>query len=379
MRIASLFSGTGGLELGMAEAGHATTLLCEIWPAARAVLEHRFSGVPIVEDVAGLSALPAGIEVLTAGFPCQDLSQAGRTQGIGGARSGLVEHVFRLVDRSRVPLVLLENVPFMLALERGRAMQRLTQAFEQRGYRWAYRVVDSLAFLPQRRRRVFMLASCCDLAPEDVLSADDAVLARPATRLDTHAHGFYWTEGTRGLGWAADAVPTLKNGSTVGIPSPPAILMPDGTVITPAIEDAERLQGFPGGWTAAAAARLRWSLVGNAVTVPVAAWVGGRLATPGCYDVARDRIWPAGVGTFPAAARFDGVRRHRVEVGEHPVSVERPPLHAFLRHAGKPLSERATRGFLARARASTLRFAPGFLERVEAHLARAEPIKRAAA
>lgn len=63
------------------------------------------------------------------------------------------------------------------------------------------------------------------------------------------AFGFYWTEGTRGLGAAVDAVPTLKGGSTIGIPSPPGILLPGGRVVTPRIEDAERLQGFEAGWT----------------------------------------------------------------------------------------------------------------------------------
>ena len=101
------------------------------------------------------------------------------------------------------------------------AMARLVAAFEERGYRWAYRVVSSLGFIPQRRERVFLVASNSDLDPWDVLFHDDVALPARETSLDTHAHGFYWTEGTRGLGWAPDAVPTLKNGSTVGIPSPP--------------------------------------------------------------------------------------------------------------------------------------------------------------
>ncbi len=56
--------------------------------------------------------------------------------------------------------------------------------------------------------------------------------------------GFYWTEGIRGLGWAVNAVPTLKGGSTVGIASPPAVRLPSGEIVTPGLIDAERLQGF---------------------------------------------------------------------------------------------------------------------------------------
>ena len=99
----------------------------------------------------------------------------------------------------------------------GNAMRAIVDEFERRGYRWAYRVVDSWSFgLAQRRERVFLVASRV-LDPAAVLLADDRPLARPATALGQLPHGFYWTEGRSGLGWAVDAVPTLKNGSTIGI------------------------------------------------------------------------------------------------------------------------------------------------------------------
>jgi DNA (cytosine-5)-methyltransferase 1 len=160
----------------------------------------------------------------------------------------LVDEVFRLIDSSRPGWVLLENVSFMLRLDRGSAMVRLVTAFEDRGYRWAYRVVNSLSFVPQRRERVFLLATL-EGDPADVLLVDDIEPIPSHTTLNTHAHGFYWTEGIRGLGWGADCVPTLKNGSTIGIPLSPAILLPNGEIVTPKIEDAERLQGFRPGWT----------------------------------------------------------------------------------------------------------------------------------
>jgi DNA (cytosine-5)-methyltransferase 1 len=337
------------------------------------VLRERFVGVPNHSDVRKLRSLPADVDVLTAGFPCQDLSQAGMTAGIRGKRSGLVDQVFRLLDRRRVPVVVLENVSFMLQLERGAAMDRLATAFEGRGYRWAYRTVNSLSFLPQRRERVFFVASACDLEPEKVLFADDALPRPPPTKLTTRAHGFYWTEGIRGLGWAPDAVPTLKNGSTVGIPSPPAILLPSGKIITPDIRDAERLQGFPEDWTSpaeqVARRNLRWSLVGNAVTVPVAAWLGQRLSQPGFYFGDLDTAWPT-KAAWPKAARYDGRRRIAVNIGIHPVWKKRPPLHRFLHHEGTPLSARAASGFLGRTNLSALRFPTGFLDAVRDHLTR---------
>ena len=114
--VAGLFAGIGGLELGLARAGHHTELLCEIEPGAVAVLRNRFPRVPVHEDVTTLKRLPRAVNLVVAGFPCQDLSQAGLTKGLGGLQSSLVDHVFRLLKVSDVPWVVLENVPFMLQL-----------------------------------------------------------------------------------------------------------------------------------------------------------------------------------------------------------------------------------------------------------------------
>lgn len=375
MRVAGLFAGIGGFELGLGGAGHESALLCENWAPAQAVLRERFPGATLVADIRDLRRLPDDIDVVAAGFPCQDLSQAGCTAGIDGARSGLVGEVFRLLDATRTPWVVLENVSFMLHLDRGRALGRIVDSLEARGYRWAYRVVNTLAYLPQRRERVFLVATTTDVDPAAVVFADEAPAPDTATSLGTHAHGFYWTEGIRGLGWAQDAVPTLKNGSTVGIASPPAVLLPDGLAITPDLRDAERLQGFDAGWTQPAEgvgrASLRWSLVGNAVSVPVAAWLGRRLGQPGDHDTARDRPLAHGA-RWPKAARFDGARRLGVEITAFPEFRPRPPLHAFLMHRGKPLSARATRGFLARTERGTLRFVDGFREKLRTHLSAME-------
>ena len=121
------------LELGLVRAGHKSLMTCEIWEPAVKVLGERFKGVPNEQDVAELKDLPNATELVTAGFPCQDLSQAGLTAGITGKRSGLVGHVFRLLDKQRIKTVVLENVSFMLTLDRGAAMDRLTRSFEERG------------------------------------------------------------------------------------------------------------------------------------------------------------------------------------------------------------------------------------------------------
>jgi DNA (cytosine-5)-methyltransferase 1 len=376
MTAVGLFAGIGGIERGLARAGIQSELLCEVDPGAVAVLSRRMPDVPVDLDIRSLKSIPA-VDVVAAGFPCQDLSQAGRTAGIHGERSGLVDHVFRLIRKRRggPKWLLLENVPFMLQLDRGRAMLHLTTTLEEMGFIWAYRVVDARAFgLPQRRLRVVLLASRTE-DPRSALFADNAIPRLPADPA-LHACGFYWTEGTRGLGWAVDAVPTLKGGSTIGLASPPAIrLAHDRSLVTPSIEDAERLQGFPSGWTAPSVEDAgtrkghRWKLVGNAVSVPVAQWIGSRLAGPGDYDATQDTPLPSG-SAWPAAAWGRRGMVFQTHVSQWPARGRYRHLETFIKDPS-PLSRRATAGFLSRAESSSLRFVDGFLDDVRMHLSRA--------
>jgi DNA (cytosine-5)-methyltransferase 1 len=383
LTVAGLFAGVGGLVSGLERAGHQLVLLCEIDPYARRVLHTHFGGVPLDRDVCDLDVLPE-VDLVAAGFPCQDLSQAGRTAGIRGARSSVIGKVFGLVPDHgyrRPQWILLENVPFMLSLDGGSAMRYITETLVGKGYRWAYRTVDSRAFgLPQRRRRVIFLASQSD-DPRRVLFGDETPPPLDDPVLSS-AYGFYWTEGNRGLGWAVDSVPPLKGGSGFGIPSPPAIWDRSGrSIVTPDIRGVERLQGFEAGWTEPAqeepGARpgTRWRLVGNAVSVPVAKWVGERLLCP--LPHARwegDRVcqgngWPA------AAYGIDG-KVYRIQASPWPVRLDRPHLLDFLGSPTQDLSARATSGFLRRARASRLHFIDGFLDDVEFHLRRMDPSGR---
>lgn len=369
-----LFAGIGGLEVGLSKSGWQTTLLCEIAPAAQAVLRQRMPGIDLHGNVKKLRALPQSVDLVAAGFPCQDLSQAGMTRGIEGAHSGLVGEVFRLVRRKKGPRwLLLENVPFMLQLDRGAAMRHLTETLDELGYRWAYRVVDARAFgLPQRRHRVLMLASRSE-DPRPVLFGQDAGPPEEPEPLD-YPCGFYWTEGIRGLGWAIDAVPTIKGGSTIGIASPPAVWLKNGEIVTPGLQDAERLQGFEPGWTEPALEVCglregqRWKLVGNAVSTRMSEWLGSRLDTSASDSWAESTRLKAG-DRWPVAAWGDASGTYAVDVSMWPVREPYQHLEGFLHHT-KPLSARAAAGFLRRARSGSLRFVPGFLEDVEAHLAR---------
>jgi len=380
-----LFAGVGGIEAGLARSGHEALLLCENDPGAQEVLRTHFGDhAHVVGDVREVRSISADVELLTAGFPCTDISQAGRTAGIRGAKSGLIGEVWRLLESrakvgAAVPWILLENVPFMLSLAKGEAMEVIVSMLEHFGYRWAYRVVDTRAFgLPQRRQRVLILAALHE-DPRAVLFADDAgpPLPLPKQTWRLRANGFYWTEGNRGLGWADDAVPTLKAGSTVGIPSPPAIVRVDGTVVQPNIKDAERLQGFGADWTAPAENAVRpnhrWRYVGNAVTVDVAAWIGERLRRPGRYDGSRD-VPLERHGSWPRAAWNDtpheSAGRHAADLSQWPVRREYRNLEGFLEHEPRMLSAKATQGFHKRITASSLWRPEGFDSILEQHLRR---------
>ncbi|MFJ6152182.1 DNA cytosine methyltransferase [Micromonospora profundi] len=381
-RVAGLFAGIGGIETGFRRAlgdQLETVLLCESWGPAQQVLEARFPDVELHGDVATLRDLPARLDLVAAGFPCTDLSQAGRMAGIRGQESGLVAHLFEVLrladDRGdHLPWLLIENVPNMLALDRGEAMAYLVKELNKLGYRWAYRVIDSrFTGVPQRRRRVLLLASRTE-DPRAVLFADDSG-GLDEEALHDDAFGFYWTEGRGGLGWARDATPTFKGGSTVGIPSPPAVWLqdeqPGRKVVIPCVEDGEALQGFERGWTLPADLGRRngprWKLVGNAVTVGVAQWAAERIVSPGVFD--RPSTEWARKGAWPTAAWGEGEKVWTVDVSEFPRLAPYTHLRELLDvDKARPLSHRAASGFWRRLQEGNLGRYPGFRADIAEHV-----------
>lgn len=374
--VVGLFAGIGGFEEGFRLSGHHALFLCESDPAARRVLAKRFPAAKLSNDIREMSAIPE-CDLITAGFPCQDLSQVGRTKGISGSESSLINEVFRLLVSAptKVRWLVLENVPFMLRLQRGRAIQEITESLSRLGWQWAYRTVDTRAFgLPQRRRRVILLASRSEDPRPILLGQDNHEIAFPVRK--NSACGFYWTEGHRGLGWAVNSIPPLKGGSGLAIPSPPAIWFPASqAIVVPSIEDAERLQGFAAGWTEPAAAeptgdRCRWRLVGNAVSVPVASWLADRLCSASGYDSGSDPALSASDPWPDAAWGVDG-RSGQSAVSDWPIAIRSSSLASFLKHTLHPLSLNASAGFLSRLEHSCLRVDGRFVRDLCSHVEKA--------
>ena len=161
MKHASFFSGVGGLDLGFERAGISTTSVSEIDPYACAVLAERF---PSAHNLGSITEIDANdipeADIWSGGFPCQDLSVAGKRAGFAGKRSSLAFTFLDLVAQRRPRWIVLENVPGLFTSNKGADFGRLLYEMEQLRYGVAWRTLDARYFgVPQRRRRVFLVGS----------------------------------------------------------------------------------------------------------------------------------------------------------------------------------------------------------------------------
>jgi DNA (cytosine-5)-methyltransferase 1 len=198
LHLASFFSGVGGIDCAFHRAGVPTLLTCEIDAAATSVLRRHFPDAVHHRDITEVTAddlHAAGCiperTVLVGGFPCQDLSVAGARRGMGqGTRSGLYWHLDRLMADFRPAWVVLENVTGLLSSHGGRDMGAVVGSLADRGYGWAYRVLDAQHFgVPQRRRRVVIVGRLGDsgAAPAQVLLEPDSGGRSAAPRVTPRA------------------------------------------------------------------------------------------------------------------------------------------------------------------------------------------------
>lgn len=164
MKHASFFSGAGGLDLGFHRAGIETVSLSEVDRYASAVLAERFVGVPNLGDILEVKAddIPEA-DIWSGGFPCQDLSVAGKRAGFAGKRSSLAFTFLDLVEQRKPRWLLLENVPGLFSSNGGADFGRLISEMVSLGYGISWRLLDARYFgVAQRRKRVFIIAALND-------------------------------------------------------------------------------------------------------------------------------------------------------------------------------------------------------------------------
>lgn len=170
MNVLDLFSGIGGFSLGLERAGMRTVAFCEIDPWCRRVLKRHWPNVRAYDDVRGLTAERlvrdgvGSIDVICGGFPCQDISLAGRGRGLAGERSGLWREFARLIGEVRPSYVLVENVGAL----RGRGLAAVLGDLTALGYDAQWHAIPAAAVgAPHLRDRVWIVAiAAADAAGE---------------------------------------------------------------------------------------------------------------------------------------------------------------------------------------------------------------------
>jgi DNA (cytosine-5)-methyltransferase 1 len=199
LRVLDLFSGIGGFSLGLERTGgFETVAFCEMKPHARAVLAEHWPDVRCHDDVTTYDFKQGEADVITAGFPCQDISFAGEGAGLAGARSGLYREVIRAVRMVRPKWAVLENVAALLSRGLGTVLGDLAEI----GFDAEWHCIPASALgAPHIRERIWIIAN-----PHEV-GRDWP--GRYLERADVIRDGCQWTAAPFG-GWR-DVVDWLKS------------------------------------------------------------------------------------------------------------------------------------------------------------------------
>ncbi len=184
----SLFAGVGGFDLGMEQAGHECVAQVEWDKNAAGVLKHRWPNVPLFCDVSKVSAddLPDA-DFITYGFPCQDLSVAGKREGLDGKRSGLFYEATRLIREllgrgCGLRFAVAENVGGLFSADDGVALARcIRELLDSGACETGWRLLDSQYFgVAQRRKRVFIVSDFGGESVDEILAITESLPGYPA-------------------------------------------------------------------------------------------------------------------------------------------------------------------------------------------------------
>ena len=223
----SLFAGVGGFDLGMEQAGHECVAQVEWDKNAAGVLKHRWPNVPLFCDVSKVSAddLP-DCDFITYGFPCQDLSVAGKREGLDGKRSGLFYEATRLIREllgrgCGLRFAVAENVGGLFSADDGVALARcIRELLDSGACETGWRLLDSQYFgVAQRRKRVFIVSDFGGESVDEILAITESLPGYPAPSRETGKGTA--GDATKGVGEGgaiaeSDIVGTLSDGAHMG-------------------------------------------------------------------------------------------------------------------------------------------------------------------
>jgi len=208
MNLLDLFSGIGAFSYGLERAGFKTVAFCEIEPFCRQVLAKHWPTVPCYDDVRELDATRLradGIDRISAicgGFPCQDISLAGKGAGLDGERSGLWREFSRLIGELRPVYVIVENVGAL----RARGLAEVLADLASFGYDAQWHVIPAAAVgAPHLRERVWIIGTAANANDGHGVEQNQAVCAgRDAADLGSFEHA-YSNDERPGWAWRSGA------------------------------------------------------------------------------------------------------------------------------------------------------------------------------
>jgi len=234
----SFFSGIGGLE----HPSYPPLLFCEKDSSCQHVLQIAHPEVPIVGDIRSLQAPPPA-DFVVGGWPCQDISQAGKLGGIHAERSGLYFDMLRAAVAAGAHTLIGENVPNLLTINEGNDFQVVLETLTEAGYpHISWRILNARHFgLPQQRRRLFIVASRYQERAE---SLHAPIPSRETRAASCDVCAFYWTGGKRSICFSRGYAPALKIGATDNKGRAPVAIMIGSQIRKLNSHECLRLQGF---------------------------------------------------------------------------------------------------------------------------------------
>lgn len=226
MNVLDLFSGIGGFSLGLERAGFKTVAFCEVDKKCQAVLKKHWPDVLMFDDVSNLKGkdIEETIDVICGGFPCQDISLAGKGAGLAGKRSGLWSEFHRLIEEIRPKYAIIENVSAL----RSRGLDQVLRALSEIGYDAEWHCITAASIgAPHRRDRIWIVAD----SNSEGLQGQWEITGRISKELQDISYSRWW-QVEPDVGRVANGIPgrvdRLKQLGNAVVPQIPQLI---GTAI----------------------------------------------------------------------------------------------------------------------------------------------------